>query len=1852
MNKKITTQFFGDPPLILLFIVSIVGAVRMCAAGDLYWNPSGTTSITAGGSGTWAVSPSGWVDSLSSPITWVTGTGGTILSYDTLHFGADEQGDASYSVSIASGVGDILVAGSATLTLDFQGNYNFLSQNNIVIGGTGGNAYLNIAVEPGKSVMFNGTDGALTFRSDGSSSDIPGIKLSGGGNIDFTGDVEIRTTSNNSRITIGDAGDAQQTTLTLSGTQVLMQSARLFLDNSRLVVNGASIVLNNTNNHWARSTLQIGSTAVASVTNQPSMVTLNSGTIRAYTAVANVNVSGVQFGAVPSNSALGYSGGTFNLNGGLLETTDIVNGDATGNTMAHFIFNGGTLAVHSTASATRLARFISGFDGHINRSLEIKEGGAFIDTSNASTSGTATISSALTGSGGLTKLGAKGLRLAAANTYTGTTTISGGVLELGAADAIAPSAGITIAADAALDAGGLDQTLRHLSGSGLVAMGAGDLTLANTAASIFSGSITREASAALTKTGAGTLILGAGANLGGGITVGEGGLQGSATTLASALTGGAAIDTGADGRVIFDIAPSDAAATYAGAISGAGKIEKIGTGTLTLSTAQTYTGGVIATAGALRGSTENLHGNIALAAPATVIFDQAAAGTHTGTIAGAGTFEKSGTAALTLAAASQHTGTTRLLEGTLAVSTADALAASSRIHLETLATLDFGGFDQTLRNLTGGGTLAMGAGSLTAEVTADTTTTFAGIIEGSGGLTKTGAGSLILAGANTFSGNVTVATGALFIDSAAARLTGDITVAPQAAFGGAGAVGAAGKTLALDAGGTLQIGTPGSLSAQTLTVNSNLLFTNATLAVDLFNDNTSDRLLLGLGAILTASGSNTIDIGAFTSGTFNLGNIAALKTDSAALTITLRGQSAEGGRQSVASGTTASGELVLTTIASKSREMVWTGSAGSLWDTAGTGWDDRHAPGEASQFASGDRVIFDGVSDAGYETNRHITIDGAYVTVSDLIVRGDASYAFDGAAIIADADSVIDVPGTLTGATGKLLMQGTGTLTLAPATGTNHFKGGVELHSGVLALDSLGALGDSALAVTGEAAAPVTLRIESNAHGIQLGGPIDLGSKGLTLDTQAHDATLAGALTGAAGGDLIKTGAGALTLAAAGDYLGATDIREGTLRAGADYAFAHSSSVHIAAGATLDLNDFSQRAGDLHGAGLVTLGTSAATLLHAVSTSDTEFSGTLAGAGSFAKDGAATLTLGGPLGHTGTTAVLAGTLRLTTADALATSAAVAIDTAGTLDLNDQNQTLKNLQGSGTLIHGTAVLTLESTEDTEFPGVLAASAGGDTGSLIKTGTAALTLGGANAFTGGATIASGTVIARHIAALGRGPITLGAAGAGLRFDGAVGELAQTLTGAGHTIDFTGGSRVRLSAANTLAGLRASGAGTVVTAAHPGALGGPAASVGITDHATLEIAAQRLRAGNVTVSGGTLLFALDHYGVPFQNFTVNSLKLENQALIAFGGPVATGRYYLANGAAPGAIDIGRRGADYIYNAVQYGVRIDIDENGELIAYNQSINPSKDVAAAFDSMIASMNAVHSRIGEAFLIPLVERTINDRSRNFWFKAVGSAADYESDAGQAGHRDNAWGSMVGYDYVSADNRRMMGAYVGMGGASIDTASGASVDGDQQFAGLYASSYIGSVMYIGTTFGGAWMDSDTARHEGTGKTVGHYDIDSITASLELGAILRLWDTGALRPAATLHYMNAKFKDHQEGGVGAVDIDDFSQDVWQSLVSLQAFQEFELPWGWAGIIDVMIGWRQTLDGGGCRLAGVLAADKSVTFDLSTDGYTRGSVVLGFGSRFAITEHAILGFGYEYEVTGNLQRHTLNGSVRITW
>jgi len=118
--------------------------------------------------------------------------------------------------------------------------------------------------------------------------------------------------------------------------------------------------------------------------------------------------------------------------------------------------------------------------------------------------------------GGLIKAGTGNLTLGGANTYAGNTTVTAGILQLGASNVIANGAGkgnVAInAATAVLDMNTFSETINGLSGNGTVdtvAGGTSTLTVGdNNQSSTFSGVIKNTAGTlALTKIGTGVLTL-------------------------------------------------------------------------------------------------------------------------------------------------------------------------------------------------------------------------------------------------------------------------------------------------------------------------------------------------------------------------------------------------------------------------------------------------------------------------------------------------------------------------------------------------------------------------------------------------------------------------------------------------------------------------------------------------------------------------------------------------------------------------------------------------------------------------------------------------------------------------------------------------------------------------------------------------------------------------------------------------------------------------------------------------------------------------------------------------------------------------------------------------------------------------------------------------------------------------------------------------------------------------------------------------------------------------------------------------------------------------------------------------
>lgn len=205
-----------------------------------------------------------------------------------------------------------------------------------------------------------------------------------------------------------------------------------------------------------------------------------------------------------------------------------------------------------------------------------------------------TFNAAGSGSASLVKTGAGVVTLAVANTYSGTTTVSGGTLRAGVNSAISTSTDLSVSSGT-FDLNGFTMSIRGLSGSGSITLGSGALTVSPVGLSVFAGAISESGS--LSKSGTGTITLSGTNTYTGATTVSAGTLQiGNGGTTGSLANNGGIVD---NSSVIFN--RSDAY-NYGGAISGTGTVTKLGGGTLTLSGVSSYSSGTDIQNGTLSGN--------------------------------------------------------------------------------------------------------------------------------------------------------------------------------------------------------------------------------------------------------------------------------------------------------------------------------------------------------------------------------------------------------------------------------------------------------------------------------------------------------------------------------------------------------------------------------------------------------------------------------------------------------------------------------------------------------------------------------------------------------------------------------------------------------------------------------------------------------------------------------------------------------------------------------------------------------------------------------------------------------------------------------------------------------------------------------------------------------------------------------------------------------------------------------------------------------------------------------------------------------------------------------------------------
>jgi autotransporter-associated beta strand protein len=274
---------------------------------------------------------------------------------------------------------------------------------------------------------------------------------------------------------------------------------------------------------------------------------------------------------------------------------------------------------------------------------------------------------------------------------------------------------------------------------------------------------------ALTKTGAGTAILSGANTYSGGTTVSAGTLQGTTTSIQGAVINNATVE--------FNQSTSG---TYASIMSGTGILNKAGSGTVTLSGVNTYTGTTNINAGTLTigNSSSNISDSSAVTVSSGATFDLDDFNETIGSLAGSVTL---GSGALTTGGDNSSTTFSGIMS-----ETGSLTKNGNGTFTLTGANTYSGGTTVSAGTLQGTTTSIQGDIANNASVVFNQTTTgtYSDVISGSGTLTKSGSGMVTLTGVNTYSGTTTVSAGTLTIGNSSSNINDSsaVTVSSGATF--------------------------------------------------------------------------------------------------------------------------------------------------------------------------------------------------------------------------------------------------------------------------------------------------------------------------------------------------------------------------------------------------------------------------------------------------------------------------------------------------------------------------------------------------------------------------------------------------------------------------------------------------------------------------------------------------------------------------------------------------------------------------------------------------------------------------------------------------------------------------------------------------------------------------------------------------------------------------------------------------------------------------------------------------------------------------------------------------------------
>ncbi|MGL3434035.1 autotransporter-associated beta strand repeat-containing protein [Salmonella enterica] len=988
----------------------------------------------------------------------------------------------------------------------------------------------------------------------------------------------------------------------------------------------------------------------------------------------------------------------------------------------------------------------------------------------------------------LTKTGAGTLILNAENTYTGGTLISDGTLVASNVEALG-TGDITDNAVLELNTGGdFDNAI---SGSGQVVK-SGDETLTLSGSNTYTGG---------TIISGGTLVA---TNV---EALGTGDVTDNATL---------ELNTGGD----FD-----------NAIGGTGSVVKSGDKTLTLSGANSYTGGTTISGGTLVASNVEALGSGDVTDNATLELNTG--GDFANNIGGTGSVVKSGDKTLTLSGTNSYTGGTTISGGTLVANNVEALGTGDVTNNATLELNTGGDFDNA--------------------------------ISGSGQVVKSGDKTLTLSGANSYSGATTISGGTLIATHVNALGTGAIDNRASLLLDASGQFTV--TDLTTESGGNTEIGAGSTLQATTLTQKS-----DSTLTINL-NGNTVDPVIhaasqvslagtldiTGVGDVLDSDPASTDDLDTFTliasdktiAGDFEKLTVAGMDADLADF-ITVDGRIDDTGKQYELTTaltwyadrddavTDAHGTFNLTNAdGSFAVNTVLENVDATLDPASATGWDG------TSLIKQGAGTL---ILNAENTYTGGTTISGGTLVATNVDALGSGD-------VTDDATLELNTGGTFDnaiGGSGNVVKSGADTLTLS---GSNSYTGGTTISGGTLVASNVEALG------TGDVTNNATLELNTGGDFIN-----NIGGTGRVEKSGDDTLTLSGSNT-YTGGTLINGG----TLVASNvEALGTGDVTDNAtleLNTGGtfDNAISGSGQVVKSGDETLTLSGTNSYTGGTTISG----GTLVATNVEALGSGDVTddatlelntggtFDNAISGSGQVVKSGDKMLTLSGANSYSGGTLISDGTLVASNVEALGTGD---VTNNATLELNTGGDFTNNISGSGQVVKsGDDTLTLSGansytggttisggtlvatnvdalgTGDVTNSSTLELNTGGTfdnaisgSGQVVKSGDETLTLSGSNTYTGGTLISGGTLVATNVDALGTGDVTDNATlelNTGGTFD-------NVISGSGQVVK-SGDDTLTLSGSNTYTGGTLINGGTLV-ASNVEALG----TGDVTDNATLEL------------------------------------------------------------------------------------------------------------------------------------------------------------------------------------------------------------------------------------------------------------------------------------------------------------------------------------------------------------------------------------------------------------------------------